>query len=116
MDLSDGDIKLLTAIRKRSRVAEAVIAIFGLKVLLLTGAAVWFAIEAGRPALILDRLDPLCSLEELVRQRCLSAAGLCGFHALLCLTVCLFTCSQRKSDALTLKLLDKASGYPTSSL
>jgi hypothetical protein len=116
MDLSDGDIKLLTAIRKRSRIAKAVIAIFGLKGLLLTGAAISFAFRACKPSSILDQQDPFLLVEMLVRQGDQFAAGLFGVHALLCLMLCLFTWSQRKSDALTLKLIDKASGYPASSL
>lgn len=65
---------------------------------------------------MLDQHDPFWSLEMLVRQGNQSAAGLFGVWAVLCLTLCLFTWSQWKSDALTLRLFDKVSGYPTSSL
>ncbi len=116
MDLTDGDIKLLTAMRRRSRVAKAVIALFALKGLLLAGVAVYFGIRACRPPLVLDQHSPFWSLELLVRQGELSAAGLFGVQTIVCLMVCLFTWSQRKSDALTLRLIDEVSGYPTSSL
>jgi hypothetical protein len=115
VDLSEADIRLLSKMRKRSRVAKAVSAIFGLKGLLLTGVAGWFATKASSPPLIMDQHDPFWSLELLVRQGNLSAAGLFGVHALLCLSFCLCTWNQRKSDALTLKLFDRVSGYPTTS-
>ena len=116
MDLSDDDIKLLGTIRKRSRVAKAVIAIFALKGLLLIGVAAWFAIESCSPTLILDQQDPFWALQMLVRQQHQSAAGFFGVCALLNLSICLFTWIQRKSDGLILKLVDRASGYPPSSL
>src|SRR5262245_17075079 len=108
MDLSDAYITLLATIRKRSRDSKTVVAFFGLKGLLLTGVAIWFAFRACSPSLILDEQDPFWSIEMLVRHENLSVAAFFGAQALLCLTICLSTWSQRNSDVLTLKLIDKA--------
>jgi hypothetical protein len=113
MDLSDGDIKLLGAIRKRSRVARIVIVVFAVKSLFSAALAVWFGVEACRGSWGVPEEDPLWPVTLLVHQGNAASASIFGLAAVLQGVISMFAWSQKNSDRLILKLVDQASGYTT---
>ena len=115
MGLSQADILLLSVIRKRSRAAKYVIVLFAVKTLILASVAIWSEIEASRSPQLLADQDPMWPVALLLHQGQVFATAFVGLIALFDGVLSFFLWSQKKSDALTLKLINRASGYPTPS-
>lgn len=109
MDLSEADIRMIGGIRNRSRAAKWVLLIFALKSLTYAGAAVLFGVHASRlAACILEGGPSGHPLALQVYIRPIVLAFFAVFYGMLCLSIR----SDMKSDALILRLVDRASGYP----
>jgi len=108
MDLSNSDVKHLTRGRRRQRVAKPLLICFALKTVLLAGAGAWFFSKAEAADLLSQDL-----LRIQMYNHHFTAGLFCGFLALLEATLTCWVWSQRRSDALILKLLDRLSGYPS---